>query len=73
MKTLAWVFALLAVLLSDLACAVTAYNWCDLSWGAKYLGYSAPPSVALLLGLPYLLGAILMALLAFLFYRKAQR
>ena len=73
MKTLAWVFALLAVLLSDLACAVTAYNWCDLSWGAKYLGYSAPPSAALLLGLPYLLGAILMALLAFLFFRKARK
>ncbi len=48
MKKLSAVLWILAVLLSDIMCAVTAYNYCDLQWGGKYAGYSAPASTAFL-------------------------
>ena len=47
MKKLSIVFWVLAVLLSDIMCAVVAYNYCDLLLGGKYAGYSAPASTAL--------------------------
>ena len=43
MKKLSTIFAVLAILLSDVMCAVVAYNYCALEWGGKYgitLGYS---------------------------------
>ena len=33
MKTLSTVFWVLAVLLSDVMCAIVAYNYCDMVWG----------------------------------------
>ena len=42
MKTISNLFLILAVLLSDVMCAVVAYNYCDMMWGIKYAGYSAP-------------------------------
>ena len=51
MKTISNLFLILAVLLSDVMCAVVAYNYCDMMWGIKYAGYSAPVSTAFLLSL----------------------
>lgn len=42
MKALSTVFWIFAVLLSDVMCAVVAYNYCDMLWCIKYAGYSAP-------------------------------
>ena len=39
MKTISNLFLILAVLLSDVMCAVVAYNYCDMMWGIKYAGY----------------------------------
>ena len=36
MKTISNLFLILAVLLSDVMCAVVAYNYCDMMWGIKY-------------------------------------
>jgi len=36
MKKLSTIFAVLAILLSDVMCAVVAYNYCALEWGGKY-------------------------------------
>lgn len=52
MKKLSTIFAVLAILLSDVMCAVVAYNYCALEWGGKYEAWSAPASTALLLAIP---------------------
>ena len=39
MKKLSVLFGALAVLLSDVMCAVVAYNYCNLLWGGRYAGY----------------------------------
>lgn len=41
MRTLSKVFYVLAFLLFGAMCAVVAYNYCDMTWGIKYAGYSA--------------------------------
>ena len=56
MKKLSTIFAVLAILLSDVMCAVVAYNYCALEWGGKYEAWSAPASTALLLAIPYAIG-----------------
>ncbi len=70
MKKLYVTFGLLAILLSDVMCAVVAYNYCKLTFGARYAGYSAPASTAFLLAIPYLAGIVICIILAFAFHRK---
>ncbi len=53
MRNLSTVFWILAVLLSDVMCAVVAYNYCDMRWGIEYAGYSAPASAAFLAAVPF--------------------
>lgn len=72
MKMISNVFGLLAILLSDVMCAVVAYNYCDLTWGGKYAGYSAPASTAFILVIPYLIGIIVCVAL-FIFFRNKRR
>ena len=69
MKTLSTVFWILAVLLSDVMCAVVAYNYCDMVWGIKYAGYSAPASVAFLTAIPFVI-AIVVCIILTLFFKK---
>ena len=71
MKKLSAVLWILAVLLSDIMCAVTAYNYCDLQWGGKYAGYSAPASTAFIYAIPFALGSIVSIGLAVICRKKA--
>ena len=73
MKKLAVLFAVLAILLSDVMCAATAYAWCDMVWSIRYLGASAPAEVSLITAIPYLFGIIFCVILAVLFARKARK
>ena len=73
MKKLSAVFRVLAVLLSDIMCAVTAYNYCDLQWGGKYAGNSAPASTAFLYAIPFALGIIVSIVLAIICGKKAAK
>ena len=57
MKKMGRLFIVLAILLSDIMCAVVAYNYCALQWGGRYAGYSAPASTAFLYFIPYGLGS----------------
>ena len=70
MKTLSAIFWVLAVILSDVMCAVVAYNYCDMAWGIRYAGYSAPASTAFILAIPYGIGIAVCAILALLFKKK---
>ncbi len=71
MKKLSIVFWALAGLLSDIMCAVVAYNYCDLQWGGKYAGYSAPASTAFVYAIPFALGIIVSIVLAIICGKKA--
>ena len=73
MKKLSYLFGALAVLLSQVRCAVVAYGYCDMLWGIQYACYSAPASVAFLLAIPYAVGIAACVILAAVFYRKAKR
>ena len=72
MKKISYLFIVLAILLSDMMCAVVAYNYCALQWGGQYAGYSAPASTAFLYVIPYGVGVVLCIILAYLFYKKQK-
>lgn len=72
-KCLSHLFAALAILLSDAMCASVAYGYCDLQWCGQYAGCSAPPSIALLYGIPYGAGIIICCVLAWSFHKKRQK
>lgn len=69
-RSWAWVFAALAVLLSDVMCAVVAFSYADMLWGIRYACYSAPASVAFLLAIPYGAGILVCAALSIWFARR---
>lgn len=71
MKKLSIIFSTLAVLLSDIMCAVVAYNYCDLLWGGQYAGYSAPANTAFVYVIPYAIGIIVSVVLAIIFRKKS--
>ena len=72
MKTLSVIFRIFAVLLSDVMCAVMAYNYCDLLWAGEYAGSGAPASIAFLYAVPFAVGIAVCAVLAVAFKRKAS-
>ena len=72
MKKISRFFAALAILLSDILCAVVAYNYCALQWGGRYAGYSAPPSTAFICAVPVGIGTLGCIFLA-RFFRKAGK
>ena len=71
MKRLSVCFWVLAVLLSDIMCAVVAWNYCDMLWGINYAGYSAPASVALLAVIPFAIGIAICISFALFFKKKS--
>lgn len=73
MKTLSAAFGLLAVLLSDVMCAVVAYSYCDMVWGIRYACYSAPAWTAFLTAIPYAIGIAVCGVLALVFRKSANR
>ncbi len=72
-KYLFYIFTGLAVLLSDVMCATVAYNYCNIQCAIQYKGYSAPANTAFLLLLPYAVGIIICAALAWFLHKKSQR
>lgn len=73
MKKLSLIFGLLAVILSDIMCAVVAYNYRDMLCGIEHACYSAPVSTVFLLAIPYIIGIVICVVLAITFAKKANR
>ena len=71
MKTWSIEFAALAVLLSDVMCAVVAYLNRDMLCGIAHDCYSAPAGVAFLYAIPFAAGIIICAALACVLKKKA--
>ena len=72
MKKISNIFLALAVALSDVMCAVVAYNYCTMQWGAKYAGYSAPASVAFFYAIPYGIGIAVCMVVAIILRKKEK-
>lgn len=72
MKKISVGFGALAILLSDIMCAVVSYNYCAMQWCGRYAGCSAPPSIAFLLAIPYAIGIAVCVALAVVFRKKSK-
>ena len=72
-KKLSVLFIVIGILLSDVMCAVVAYNYCDMVYGIEYKGWSAPAYVAYFHAIPFLLGIIFCAVLSFCFFKKSKK
>ena len=70
MKKMSRLFTWLAIILSDVMCAVVAYNYCRMQWGAKYAMYSAPAWVAFFYAIPYGIGIVVCVVVAALLKKK---
>jgi len=70
MKKISNIFIALAILLSDVMCAVVAYNYCAMQWGAKYAMYSAPAWVAFLYAIPFGIAIVVCAVVAVVLRKK---
>ena len=72
-KGLTYLFAALAVLLSNVMCAAAAYNYAALQWCGQYGGCSAPPDTAFLLCIPYGAGIAICVSLVCFFHKRHQK
>ena len=63
-KFLSTFFAFLAILTSNVMCLVVAYNYRDMLCGTLHSGFSAPPSIAFLYAIPFVIAIVIFALLA---------
>lgn len=70
MKILSNLFLVLAVLLSDVMCAVVAYNYCNMLWGIKYAYFSAPASTAFLVAIPFIIAIVVCVVIALYFKQR---
>lgn len=70
MKKLSYLFLALAVLLSDVMCAVVAYAYRGMLCCIQHSLCSAPAWVALLYAVPFAIGIIVCLLAAYLLDRK---
>ena len=70
MKKAVLILAVIAVLLSDIMCAVVAFAYRDMLCGIEHLGYGAPASVAFLYAIPFMIGIIICIAIAVRLYRK---
>lgn len=73
MKKLSVFCFAMAVLLSDVMCAVVAYHYRGMLCGIQHKGYSAPAGVACVLAVPFLLGIALCGFFAWLFRKKEEK
>lgn len=72
MKKISRLFTWLAIILSDVMCAVVAYNYCRMQWGTRYAAYSAPAWVAFLYAIPYGIGIVVCVVLAAAMKKKSE-
>ena len=72
MRKLAFLFAALAVVMSDIMCAVVAYSYRGLQCGIEHAGFSAPAWFAFLYAVPFAVVIAACTVLAILFYKKSK-
>ena len=73
MKKIYNIFVALAILLSDVMCAVVAYNFFKMQWGIRYAGFSAPVWVAFLYGIPFAIGIAVCVIVAVMLKKRTVK
>ena len=71
MKKLFVVFGLFAIILSNVMCAVVAFNYRDMLCGIQHSCYSAPAWVAFLGAIPYAVAIAVCIILAVVFKKRS--
>ena len=69
----AFFFGLLTVLLLCAMCATVAFHYAQMICAMNHYGASAPPSIAFLLAIPYLIGILISTGLGIFFCRKSYK
>ena len=72
MKKLSYLFIVIAILLSDIMCAVVAFNYRGMLCGIEHSCYSAPAGFAFLSAIPFGIGIIISAVVAHILYKKSK-
>ena len=70
MKKMYYLFAALAIVLSDVMCFVVGYQYRGMLCGIEHAGYSAPAGIAFLYAIPFAVGMIVCVILAMKFRKK---
>ena len=73
MRKISNIFIILAIILSNVMCAVVAYGYSNLQWGGKYAGYSAPPWVAFYYAIPYGMGIMICVIVAIVLRKRENK
>lgn len=71
-RILAVASIVVAVILSNIMCAIVAFEYSNLLWGIDYARYSAPANAAFLLAIPYIAGILICIFLSLVFLRKSN-
>ena len=72
-KILAIILIIIGLILSHIMCAHVAFEYCNMLWGIKCAGYSAPANVAFLFIIPYMLCIIIVFVIALIFLKKSKK
>ena len=72
MKKISNIFIIFALILSNVMCAVVAYDFCNMQWGIKYAGYSAPEWVAFFSAVPYAIAIAVCLVIAFVLRKREK-
>ncbi len=73
MRKLSKLFTVLALVFSHVLCIITAWYYRSAICGVMHYGDSAPPEVAFILAVPWLLPVIICTVLAIIFKKKSKR
>ena len=71
MKKLSVVFGLFAIILSNVMCAVVAFDYRDMLCGIQHSCYSTPAWVAFLSAIPYAVAIVVCVILAVVFKKRS--
>ena len=72
MRKLSHLFSAVAILLSDVMCAVVAFGYRDMLCGIEHSCYSAPASVAFLYAIPFGIGIAVCSLVAYILHKRSS-
>lgn len=72
MKVASRILVIVAVLLSNIMCATVAWGYRDILCGMQHMCCSAPPSVAFLYAIPFLVLIAVCLIAAVVLHRKAK-
>lgn len=70
MKKISNILIMLAIILSDIMCAVVAYNYRGVICCIEHMGYSVPAHLAFLHAIPFVVGIIACVVLAIRFRKR---